>query len=107
MDCLALRKPGKTDKGTALYSRKEAERSIAPVTFGLIRDVINGLPIAKSRGAVFLGETAGDAGIVALGWVDMLPAEVKENIFQKGIQWDEVHGVLHKGVIYIITVCLP
>jgi hypothetical protein len=65
------------------------------------------VPVAQARGAVFPSETTGGAditssGIVVLDWVDALPSEVLEDIFQKGLQWDEIHGILHKGQIYLI-----
>lgn len=45
-----------------------------------------GLPIAKSRGAVFPAEATSNTSIVALDWVDMLAADVLNDIFEKGLQ---------------------
>jgi hypothetical protein len=84
----------------SLRSRIEGERAAkvtSCVLFDLVRRLINGLPAAKSRRAVVVGEAAGKADIVALDGALELPSEVLDDAIKRGIDFDEIHGVLHRG----------
>jgi hypothetical protein len=84
------------------YSQKDTDLSLPPVSFDVIRSVVGSIPFIKTKLVVFPGENSCKADIVALDWVDMLPADALNDVFERGLQWDEVHGILYKGKAYLV-----
>jgi hypothetical protein len=86
--------PAKDGKDSAAFATKKSKSSLPPIAQSVIDALINRISGVR--------KVASDARITVVTSPSELPVKILEQAKLEGIPEDEIHGVLYKGVAYIV-----